>query len=183
MNTTRPWDTWKKIILSALGLLLLADLALVFVLWQSSREGAESMRAQRARLETQAKLLKADVARGDKIRASLPTVGKDCDAFYHDAFLDSSTGYSDIESDLGDIAVKSGLRVGGLTLNQKDVKGRGVTLITISESVDGDYPAIIKFINGLERSKYFYLLNNLQLDTSNLGGIRLRLELRTYFRT
>jgi len=75
------------------------------------------------------------------------------------------------------------LRVGGLTLNQKEVKGRGVTLITISESVDGDYPAIIKFINGMERSKYFYLLNNLQLDTSNLGGIRLRLELRTYFRT
>jgi hypothetical protein len=183
MNTTRPWDTWKKIILSALGLLLLADLALVFVLWQASREGVDSMRAQRARLETQAKLLKADVARGDKIRASLPTVGKDCDAFYHDAFLDSSTGYSDIESDLGNIAVKSGLRVGGLTLNQKEVKGRGVTLITISESVDGDYPAIIKFINGLERSKYFYLLNNLQLDTSNLGGIRLRLELRTYFRT
>jgi hypothetical protein len=183
MNTTRPWDAWKKIILSAFGLLLLADLALVFVLWQASREGVDSMRAQRARLETQAKLLKADVARGDKIRASLPTVGKDCDAFYHDAFLDASTGYSDIESDLGNIAVKSGLRVGGLTLNQKEVKGRGVTLITISESVDGDYPAIIKFINGLERSKYFYLLNNLQLDTSNLGGIRLRLELRTYFRT
>ncbi len=144
MNTTRPWDTWKKIILSALGLLLLADLALVFVLWQASREGVDSMRAQRTRLETQAKLLKADVARGDKIRASLPTVGKDCDAFYHDAFLDSSTGYSDIESDLGNIAVKSGLRVGGLTLNQKEVKGRGVTLITISESVDGDYPAIIQ---------------------------------------
>jgi hypothetical protein len=183
MNTTRPWDTWKKIILSALGLLLLADLALAFVLWQASREGVDRMRAQRIRLETQAKLLKADVARGDKIRASLPTVGKDCDAFYHDAFLDSNTGYSDIESDLGNIAVKSGLRVGGLTLNQKEVKGRGVTLITISESVDGDYPAIIKFINGLERSKYFYLLNNLQLDTSNLGGIRLRLELRTYFRT
>ena len=58
-----------------------------------------------------------------------------------------------------------------------------MTLVTVLDSVDGDYPAIIQFINGLERSKYFYLLNNLQLDTSNLGGIRLRLELRTYFRT
>jgi len=94
MNTKRPWDTWKKIILGALGLLLLADLALVFVLWQVSREGVESMRAQRSRLDTQAKLLKADVARGDKIRASLPAVGKNCDTFYHDAFLDASTGYS-----------------------------------------------------------------------------------------
>ena len=81
------------------------------------------MRAQRTRLDTQAKLLKADVARGEKIRASLPTVGKNCDAFYHDAFLDASTGYSAIESDLGNIATKAGLKVGGLTLNQKEVKG------------------------------------------------------------
>jgi|SRR5580704_1023048 Tfp pilus assembly protein PilO len=183
MNTTRPWNTWKKLILSALGILLLADLALVFILWQASREGVETMRAQRNRLEKEAKLLKADVARGEKIRASLPIVGKDCDVFYHDAFLDASTGYSAIESDLGNIAAKAGLKTAGLTFNQKEVKDRGVTLITISESVDGDYPAIIQFINGLERSKYFYLLNNLQLDTSNLGGIRLRLELRTYFRT
>ena len=182
MNTRRPWDTWKKIILGALGLLLLADLALVFVLWQVSREGVESMRAQRNRLDTQAKLLKADVARGEKIRASLPTVGKNCDTFYHDAFLDAGTGYSAIESDLGTIATKAGLKVGGLTLNQKEVKGRGVTLVTITESVDGTYPAIIQFINGLERSKYFYLLNNLQLDTASAGDIRLHLELRTYFR-
>ena len=74
MNMKRSWNTWKKLIFCALGVLLLADLALVFVLWQASREGVESMRAQRARLETQAKLLKADVARGDKIRASLPTI-------------------------------------------------------------------------------------------------------------
>ncbi len=57
-----------------------------------------------------------------------------------------------------------------------------MTLVTVLDSVDGDYPAIIQFINGLERSKYFYLLNNLQLDTASAGDIRLHLELRTYFR-
>jgi hypothetical protein len=63
------------------------------------------------------------------------------------------------------------------------VKDRGVTLVTVLDSVDGDYPAIIQFINGLERSKYFYLLNDLHLDTALAGAIRLHLELRTYFRT
>ena len=41
-----------------------------------------TLRAQRDLLATQAKLLKADVKRGEQIRASLPQVGKDCDAFY-----------------------------------------------------------------------------------------------------
>ncbi|MGB8521344.1 MAG: GspMb/PilO family protein [Candidatus Acidiferrales bacterium] len=183
MNKKRPWNTWKRLILGALGVLLLADLALVFIFLQSTREGVESMRAQRTRLESEAKLLKADVARGDAIRASLPKVGKDCDTFYHTAFLDASDGYSAIESDLGAIATKAGLRTSTITFSQKEVKDRGVTLITVLDSVDGDYPAIIQFINGLERSKYFYLLNDLHLDTATAGAIRLHLELRTYFRT
>jgi Tfp pilus assembly protein PilO len=183
MNTKRSWNTWKKLILCALGVLLIADLALVFVLWQSTREGVESMRAQRTRLQNEAKLLKADVARGDAIRASLPKVGKDCDAFYHDAFLDAGVGYSAIEEDLGSIATKAGLKTSSVTFSQKEVKDRGVTLVTVLDSVDGDYPAIIQFINGLERSKYFYLLNDLHLDTATAGAIRLHLELRTYFRT
>jgi Tfp pilus assembly protein PilO len=183
MNKNRSWSTWKKLILCALGVLLLADLALVFIYLQSTREGVESMRAQRTRLESEAKLLKADVARGEAIRTSLPKVGKDCDAFYHTAFLDAADGYSAIESDLGAIATKAGLRTSSITFSQKEVKDRGVTLITVLDSVDGDYPAIIQFINGLERSKNFYLLNDLHLDTATAGAIRLHLELRTYFRT
>ena len=113
----------------------------------------------------------------------LPKVGKDCDAFYHDAFLSSADGYSAIEADLGAIATKAGLRTTSITFSQKEVKDRGVTLVTVLDYVDGDYPAIIQFINGLERSKYFYLLNDLHLDTATAGAIRLHLELRTYFRT
>lgn len=183
MNTKRPWNTWKKLILCALGVLLFADLALVFILWQSTREGVDSMRAQRSRLQIEAKLLKADVARGDAIRASLPKVGKDCDVFFHDAFLSSAGGYSAIEEDLGTIATKAGLRTSSIAFTQKEVKDRGVTLVTIIDSVNGNYSSIIQFINGLERSKYFYLLNDLHLDSASAGDIRLHLELRTYFRT
>jgi Tfp pilus assembly protein PilO len=183
MNRQRPWRAWKKVIGYSLVALLAVDLGLIFILWQSSREGVEDMRAQRNRLETEAKLLQADVARGEKIRASLPAVGKDCDGFYRDAFLDSAVGYSSIESDLGEIASKAGLKTTSINLSQKEVKSRGVTQVVITDSVEGDYPAIIHFINGLERSKYFYLLNDLRLDSASTGGINLRLELRTYFRT
>ncbi|HXA78907.1 MAG TPA: GspMb/PilO family protein [Candidatus Acidoferrales bacterium] len=166
-----------------LALVLAADLALAGFLWRASYQEPLSLRGQRDLLALQAKKLKADVDRGDKIRASLPQVGKDCDAFYQQSFLDSPTGYSRIESDLGEIATKSGVKISGYTFKQRQLKNRGVTEIQITTDVDADYPAVIQFINGLERSKNFYLLDSLHLTSVSTGGIRLDLDLHTYFRT
>ncbi len=57
------------------------------------------------------------------------------------------------------------MKTTGFSFKQKEVKDRGVTEISIGTSVDADYPAIIEFINGLERSKYFYLLDEVQLNS------------------
>ncbi len=139
--------------------------------------------AQKQRLSAEGKLLQADVARGEAIRASLPQARKDSDAFYKESFLDGSSGYSQIETDLGDIAAKAGVKTSGFTFKQTEVTGRGVTEIAISTSLTADYPAIIQFINGLERSKNFYLLDGLQLTSASAGAIQLQLSLHTYFRT
>ena len=177
------WQPWKIGVGAALALVLLLDIALAGYLWHASYEQPEALRMERSQLELQAKKLHADVQRGNKIRASLPEAGKQCDAFYQQSFLDSSNGYSRIESDLGEIASKSGVRVSGYTFKQKDVKDRGVTEIQVTLGLDAEYPAIIQFINGIERSKNFYLLDSLHLTSASTGGIRLDLDLHTYFRT
>jgi type IV pilus assembly protein PilO len=184
MTPIKGWGAWKKIVATALCVLFAVDLALVFYLWQGGREGGESRRTQYERLALQAKLLKADVERGEKIRASLPQVGKDCDGFYRDSFLPASAGYSDIVADLGDITRKAGLKTTGISFQQKQLKDHGVTQINMKTTVEGDYPSIIQFINALERSKNFYLLDNLSLDSGGSNpGIKLNLDLRTFFRT
>jgi type II secretion system (T2SS) protein M len=182
MTMDRSWHTWKKWVTIALAVPLALDLALAVYLWQTGRQNPQEMRAERDRLSMQAKLLRSDVQRGQKIRASLPQVGSECDTFYRESFLDATTGYSRIETDLGSIAAQAGVRTSGFSFKQTPVKDRGVTEISITTGVDADYPAIVQFINGLERSKNFYLLDSLQLETA-AGGIRLELSLHTYFRT
>ena len=183
MMNKLTWQPWKVGVGVALGLVLLLDITLAGYLWHASSEQPEALRSQRNQLELQAKKLRADVERGNKIRASLPEAGKQCDAFYQQSFLDSATGYSRIESDLGDIASKSGVKVSGYTFKQKDVKDRGVTEIQVTMGLDAEYPAVIQFISGIERSKNFYLLDSLRLTSASTGGIRLDLDLHTYFRT
>ncbi|MGA8013961.1 MAG: GspMb/PilO family protein [Candidatus Acidiferrales bacterium] len=177
------WRAWKLWVGIALALVLALDFALAAYLWRASFQQPQALRAQRDQLALQAKKLRADVSRGEKIRASLPQAGKDCDNFYQHSFLDSPTGYSRIEGDLDGIAKKSGVKISGYTFKQKVIKERGVTEIEITTNLDADYPAVIQFINGLERSKNFYLLDSLRLTSASTGGIRLDLDLHTYFRT
>ncbi len=184
MTPNKNWSALKKTVWTALCVLLAADLALAFFLWHGGRQGPASQHAELERLVLEAKLLKADVQRGEKIRASLPQVGKDCDGFYHESFLPASAGYSAIVADLSDITHKAGLKTAGVTFQQKEMKDHGVTQISMKTTVEGDYPSIIQFINALERSKNFYLLDNLSLASGgSTAGIKLNLELRTYFRT
>jgi hypothetical protein len=180
---TQRWQMWKRWAAGAVALILVLDLALLLFLWNASRLDRGDLISQRQRLIGEAKLLQADVSRGEAIRASLPQVGKDSDAFYRESFLDAASGYSDIETDLAAIAAKSGVKTNGFTFKQKPIPDRGVTEISISTGVSADYPAIIQFINGLERSKNFYLLDGLQLASATPGAIRLELSLHTYFRT
>jgi len=179
--TKLSWRAWKILIAAGLAVLLAADAGLGFVLWQGSREGSDLQRAQRDHLRIQAKLLEADVQRGEKIRASLPQVGKDCDAFYKDNFLSPQTAYSDVAGDLDAIAAKAGLKTSGISFKQTPLKDHGVTELSMSASVEGSYPSIVQFINGLEHSKNFYMLNDLRLDSATSGEIRLKLDLLTYF--
>jgi Type II secretion system (T2SS), protein M subtype b len=183
MTTNGNWQVWKRSVGVALGLLLLVDAALVAFLWNGSRQGPNTLRAQRDQLSLQAKLLRADLKRGRAIQESLPQVGKDCDTFYDESFLDVKTGYSQIESDLDSIAQKANVKTPALSFQQKSIEGRGVTEISIKTAVDADYPSVIRFINGLERSKNFYLIDDLHLASASTGTIQLEITMHTYFRT
>jgi hypothetical protein len=177
------WPAWKKGIAAALLLLVAADLALAVALWQIGQNGPQAMRERIVRLTEQAKLLRADVQRGERIRAALPEAGHQCDAFYKKAFFDSTTGYSQIEADLNSISRDAGVQTSGLTFKQKRVKGRDVMEVDVTTKVTADYPSLIRFINGLERSQDFYLLDGLALHSANAGMVDLDLDLHTYFRT
>ncbi|HTR48673.1 MAG TPA: GspMb/PilO family protein [Verrucomicrobiae bacterium] len=183
MISAGAWQPWKLWTSGALGVLLLADIALAIFLWMGVRQDPAQLQAERDRLAVQARLLRADVERGEKIRASMPQAGSQCDAFYHQSFLDAATGYSKIEADLGAIAAQSGVRTSGFSFKRVEIKDRGVTQISINTSVDAEYPAVVRFVNGLENSKNFYLLDGLRLETAPTGGIKLDLDLHTFFRT
>lgn len=179
-RNSRQWKKWVRVALVAV---LAADGLLVYANWSSTDAGARAVAAQLTDLRNQHKLLGADVWRVSAIRDRLSEVERDANKFYADEFLLAGTGYSSIIADLNKISKASTLGTSNVTFKERVLETRGVTEITVTATVEGQYVSLVQFINGLERSTNFYLLDGLTLASSTGGNIKLNLQLRTYFRT
>lgn len=172
----------KNAIRVIIGLILLADVVLVGVNWQlasSTSAPGDEVRALRRRRD----LMAADIRRVEAIRAQLPGVQTETASFMDKDLRPAGAGYSSVDADLETLAKDSGLQITSTHFKEKFVDKRGVDEITITITMQGAYPSLVSFINALERSKSFYLLDSLSLDSSSEGLLKLNLELRTYFRS
>ena len=172
----------KKWIRWALAAVLAADLVLLVIHWRPT-ESPQAQKQAEDRLEVQRKLLAADVDRARSIRQRLPDIQREADEFFAKELREASTGYSAIVADLGVVAQQAGLQTDAISFKQREVPNRGVIEVEVAATVDGSYPSLITFINGLERSSNFYVLDSLSLASSAGGNLKLNLQLRTYFRS
>lgn len=173
---------WKRWVQWSLAAVVAVDLVLLVVTWRVAQSNPSEQRRELERLRAQHALLKADVERVSAIRGTLPRVNEECDRFVADRLLDAASGYSVIVADLGRIANRAGLHTNSITFQHQELGKRGVVQVDVAATVEGDYASLVRFINGLERSENFYLLDALTLASSTGGGIKLNLQLRSYFR-
>ncbi len=174
----------KNAIRWAIALVVLLDVLLVVVNWRASAAEPKALQRQKSALQRQHDVLAADVKRATDIRQGLPAAQREWDQFFAQELLEASTGYSSVVADLGAIAKEAGLTTSAVTFRQHEIANRGVVEVEVSATVEGAYPSLVKFIKGLERSHNFYVLDSLAL-ASGLGGagVKLNLQLRTYFRS
>ncbi len=172
----------KNAIRIIIGIILLVDVVLVGVNWHlasATTAPGDEVRALRRRRD----LMTADIRRAELIRSGMPGVQTEIASFMDKDLRPISAGYSSVDADLEALAKDSGLQLNTIHFREKSIDKRGVDEITITITMQGAYPSLVSFINALERSKNFYLLDSLSLDSSTEGLLKLNLELRTYFRS
>ncbi|MGD0800556.1 MAG: GspMb/PilO family protein [Terracidiphilus sp.] len=89
--------------------------------------------------------------------------------------------YSAIDRSFGDLAVKSGVRLSRVQYTQGK-PGSYLTEISLDASITGDYPQIMRLVNGLERDQSFFVIRGLTLTGQQGGLVNLRLQLSTWLR-
>lgn len=172
----------KRWILRGLFLVVALDAALGLYLWRTAASHPQAERAALEKLRERHRVAGDDLQRAEQIERRLPDVERECNRFFAAQFLNTSTGYSSVVQDLGDIAKQAGLPPSTIGFKQHEVEKRGVVQVEVNASVEGDYPALVRFINGLERNEHLYLIDSLALTVSQDKRIKLALQMKTYFR-
>jgi hypothetical protein len=89
--------------------------------------------------------------------------------------------YSSISMRIGELEVASGVRLTRAQYTQGP-PGADLTEITIDTGISGDYPAIMHFINSLERDPIFFVIRAMSLTGQQGGLVNLRLRVSTWLR-
>ena len=58
-----------------------------------------------------------------------------------------------------------------------------LTEVDMDATLTGDYRPLMQFLNGLERSRTFFMVNSITLSGQQSGTVNLRMRLLTYLRS
>jgi hypothetical protein len=128
----------------------------------------------------QSRVAAANVA-AQKLRgvdAKLQTSDVEAQKFYTERL---PYAYSDVAAAIGTIAKETNVRWSRASYVGM-VSADSVTELRIDGSVQGDYVSVAHFINAMERSKSFFLIENLALTGAQGGLVNLQLRIGTYIR-
>jgi type IV pilus assembly protein PilO len=124
--------------------------------------------------QVQAKSRQIDPLRG--LDKKIPLATQQIDQFYKDRFTSHD---SDVAEVLETLAKETGVKLDSVKFKTGDPDPVGLRPMEIETSIKGDYQPIVKFINGLERSKVFFILDSVGIAQQN-GPLQLQMKLETY---
>jgi len=175
-----PWRQRLRIpLLAIVGLNVVVFLA--YTLPRSLRQRSVTSRLTALREEVERERVRADGLRrrSDTMRAN----AADVERFYRDLVSPRQQALLPILREIEDAAGQQGLETGRYTLKPETVKGAPLELTTITLPVTGTYRQLVAFLDELERSKYFVVVQRIDLHGQRQGDeIGLDVILAAYLR-
>lgn len=162
----------------AAGILLVVDVVAVALLL-SPYAGSESLRKQQSH-QLWLDLKTRETAPWRGLDTKIPVAKQQIADFYRDRF---PAGYAEISTGVDKIASESGVKISTEKYDQKPAEIDGVDRVTLQADVSGDYLQLVRFINTLERSKLFFIVNDLELRGEQNGQVKLQIKVDTYLRS
>ncbi len=170
-------ETRKKLMPVVIGLVIL-DLACVGYLLSPAGRSRQARQREYTKLRQHLVAKQQEVLPTRGMDGKLKQASQDISGFYQARF---PAEYSVVAEELGKIAGDTGIRLSGVKYEEKDAPIEGLRRLNMEVSLSGDYLQEVKFINALERSKLFFLIDGITLGEQQ-GNVRLQLKLETYLR-
>jgi len=160
------------------AILIVVDVIALFILIAPGSASAEMAdEFQKLRLQVQTK--SRSVVPPDQVQQRVNEARKQISQFEQDRIPAQP---SDLSVELGKLASEAGVHLGTVRYDELDSDIPGLRHYRISAGIAGDYLQAVKFINSLERSRHFYVIDSVSFGEQQQGGVRLAINLDAYLK-
>jgi len=157
---------------AALGLLLAANVAAALLLFRPWGGSADDLERQLGELRRQVRQRQAAAQGLRSLASKVEKARTEGDAFMTSYFIDRRTASSTIIAELGRAAKDAGIQPKEHAFVFEPIEGsETLSMMTISANYEGSYGHLVQFINRLDRSPRFLILEQMQAAPQQAPGM------------
>jgi Tfp pilus assembly protein PilO len=166
------WKDPRVIVRAVLGILLLANLVAAAIAFKPFGGGADDLRRDRRALQQQLAQLQAQVNKNRKLVQKIETARSQGDQFLAKYFTDRRVVTSTIQGELVQIAKDAGITYQPTTWTPEIIEGSDTLgMMTINAGCQGTYAALSKFVNLVDKSPRFLIIESMVAAPQQTGQI------------
>jgi type IV pilus assembly protein PilO len=153
-----------------LGVLLLANLAAAVAAFKPFGGSAEDLRLQQQALQQRLAQLRKQVDHSKRMAAKVQTARAEGDEFLDKYVTDRRVVTSTIQSELMELAKNAGVTFLPTTFPIEQIEGSAMlAMMTINGGCVGTYANLAKFVNLVDKSDRFLILENMVVSPQQSG--------------
>jgi type IV pilus assembly protein PilO len=163
---------------AVIGILLVANLMAAYAVFRPLGGSAEELDAQVASLQTQLQQRQASLQRLRALVSKIEQARAAGDEFLSTYFMDRRTASSTIIGELSTAAQEAGMKPKENTYSEDPVEGsETLSMMTITVNYEGTYGDLLEFVNRLDKSRRFFILDTFTAAPQQ-GGVTLNVNIK-----
>ena len=169
----------RKNLNTTLAIMAGIDLLAAIVYFSPLVGSAESRRQEQNTLQAELITKTRQVAPLKDLPQKVVLAGHQINDFYKTRLPSQE---SQILTELGKLAAANGVNIDQEKYKVDAAQAGGLQPVEIDADFAGNYTALAKFINALERDEMFFIINNVTLGGQQQGPVKLGVKLETYLK-
>jgi len=169
----------RKNIRTALAVLVAVDVVALVVLLSPLVGSNESRRLELNQLWSELQTKTRQVEPLTNLPGKVSTASRQISDFYKKRFPKQD---SQIFVQLGKVASASGVTIDSIKQKAGETEIGQLQPVEMDAALSGNYIALAKFINALERDDMLFIINSIELGGEPTGPIKLQMKLETYLK-
>jgi Tfp pilus assembly protein PilO len=163
-----------------IGILLAANLAAAVIAFKPFGGSAADLAQEQQSLSAQLAQMQARLKTSRQLVEKVQAARKDGDVFLTRYFMDEATKSAVIVAELTDMAKEAGIKMGQAQFTPEPIDGSDdMQVLTTQVGFDGTYANLTKFVNLVDKSPRFMIIENMQAAApQQQGGNSLSVSLK-----